>query len=266
MLRQSVGPASGGNRSRLGPYVVGPVPNSVSTYWNWHGSRDDGVFGLSRKRRRRVHDPDELHRLDDLDEPDDDADDTMADVVPGRITARRPAWPRNASTEVVANRKVRRVRDRVAHLNGIMSIFVCQAVAAFTGKTRVGTDIVSNTVRASWLCTCAHDAHSFLSLFNPRPILTVSSASVPLGKTIRVGWQFTGRTGSMRHLKIEVQGKEVAEYRRGTSGCTDTEKFATIPVVDTEDPFQMETGELTVSMPSNTMHWFEAPHNKSNGP
>ena len=48
-----------------------------------------GVFGSSRKRRRRVHDPDELHRLDDLDEPDDDADDTMADVVPGRITPGR---------------------------------------------------------------------------------------------------------------------------------------------------------------------------------
>ena len=140
-----------------------------------------------------------------------------------------------------------------------MSIFVCQAVAAFQrGKPEWGLTLFLTPFVLVGCALVLMTLHSFLSLFNPRPILTVSSASVPLGKTIRVGWQFTGRTGSMRHLKIEVQGKEVAEYRRGTSTCTDTEKFATIPVVDTEDPFQMEAGELTVTMPSNTMHSFEA--------
>jgi hypothetical protein len=102
----------------------------------------------------------------------------------------------------------------------------------------------------------------FLILFNPRPKLTLSPGSLPLGGTVYLQWRLAGGTGGVRRLKVTLEGKEEAKYQSGTSTSTDKETFALIPLVDTADSYQMATGSTSFVMPADTMPSFRAEHNR----
>jgi hypothetical protein len=102
----------------------------------------------------------------------------------------------------------------------------------------------------------------FLVLFNPRPKLTLSPGSLPIGGTAYLQWRLAGGTGGVRHLKITLEGKEEAQYRSGTDTKTDRETFALIPLVDSTDPYQMASGSTSFVVPADTMPSFRAEHNK----
>ena len=102
----------------------------------------------------------------------------------------------------------------------------------------------------------------FLVLFNPRPKLTLSPGSLPLGGTIYLQWRLSGGTGGVRHLTITLEGREEASYRRGTNNYTDKEVFARIGLVDTTDSYQMANGSTSFQVPVDTMPSFRADHNK----
>jgi hypothetical protein len=102
----------------------------------------------------------------------------------------------------------------------------------------------------------------FLVLFNPRPKLTLSPGSLPLGGTVYLQWRLSGGTGGVRRLKITLEGKEEAQYRSGTSTSTDKETFALIPLVDTGGSYQMANGSTSFVMPADTMPSFRAEHNR----
>jgi hypothetical protein len=101
-----------------------------------------------------------------------------------------------------------------------------------------------------------------LILFNPRPKLTLSPGSLPLGGTVYLQWRLSGGTGGVRHLKITLEGKEEAHYRRGTHNYTDREVFALIQLVDTADEYQMASGSTSFVVPADTVPSFRAEHNK----
>ncbi len=102
----------------------------------------------------------------------------------------------------------------------------------------------------------------FLILFNPRPKLTLSPGSLPLGGTVYLQWRLSGGTGGVRHLKVTLEGREEAQYRRGTNNYTDREVFASIPLVDTADEYQMASGSTSFVVPADTVPSFRAEHNK----
>jgi hypothetical protein len=102
----------------------------------------------------------------------------------------------------------------------------------------------------------------FLVLFNPRPKLTLSPGSLPLGGTVYLQWRLAGGTGGVRRLRVTLEGREEAHYRRGTNNYTDKEVFALIQLVDTADEYQMATGSTSFTLPANTMPSFRAEHNK----
>jgi hypothetical protein len=102
----------------------------------------------------------------------------------------------------------------------------------------------------------------FLVLFNPRPKLTLSPGSPPIGGTVYLQWRLAGGTGGVRRLTVALEGKEEASYRRGTSNYTDKEVFALIPLVDTADSYQMANGSTSFQMPADTMPSFRAEHNR----
>lgn len=104
--------------------------------------------------------------------------------------------------------------------------------------------------------------YQFLKLFNPRPALTLDRAGIPLGGSATVSWSFTGAVRRIAKLKIVLEGREQASYRQGTNTKTDTALFASIPVVETEDPIAVHRGRATITLPTNTMHSFEAENNK----
>jgi hypothetical protein len=102
----------------------------------------------------------------------------------------------------------------------------------------------------------------FLVLFNPRPRLTLSPASLGLGQTAYLQWRLTGPTGGLRRLKVTLEGKEEARYRRGTDTHTDCETFATLTLVDSTDSYEMASGSTSFAMPANTMPSFTAANNR----
>ncbi|MEQ1852994.1 MAG: DUF3592 domain-containing protein, partial [Chthoniobacteraceae bacterium] len=104
--------------------------------------------------------------------------------------------------------------------------------------------------------------YQFLSLFNPRPILTANSTAIPLGGTLEVHWRFTGNVRRLTKLTISLEAREEATYRRGTTTTTDRNVFATLPLTDTTDRGQMSSGTAKVTIPRELMHTLTAPNNK----
>lgn len=102
----------------------------------------------------------------------------------------------------------------------------------------------------------------FLVLFNPRPKLTLSPGSLPLGGTAYLQWRLSGGTGGVRRLAVVLEGREEASYRRGTNNYTDKEIFALIPLVDTANEYQMANGSTSFTVPADTMPSFRAEHNR----
>jgi hypothetical protein len=104
--------------------------------------------------------------------------------------------------------------------------------------------------------------YQILAMFNPRPVVTLSAARVPVGGAVRLHWQFKGSAGRLRSWRIWVEGKESATYRRGTDTHTETHTFARVPVVELTAPSPLGSGEATLSIPAGTMHSFTTDRSK----
>lgn len=102
----------------------------------------------------------------------------------------------------------------------------------------------------------------FLSLFNPKPDLTLTPGYLPLGGAARLGWTFRGSPGRIRHFTLTLTGEEKATYRRGTSSVTDTSTFHKTILFETTVPGEMPFGEVQFTIPEFTAPSFDAPNNK----
>lgn len=101
-----------------------------------------------------------------------------------------------------------------------------------------------------------------LALFNPKPTLTASEHSVPLGQSFQLKWRFSGNTSRIDRLEIVLTAKESATYRRGTSTTTDHNFFVHEKVFETRDRTNVSSGELTITIPHESMHSFDSGNNK----
>ena len=136
--------------------------------------------------------------------------------------------------------------------NGIVSVFLfsgmdgCMAVFMIP-FVLVGLGLVA------WV------GYAVLALFNPVPVLTVSRAGVPLGGAFDLDGRFEGKVRRLRTLRISLEGREEASYRRGTRTVTDKSVFATLLL---HGDAVLADGRVHVEVPRGTMHSFEAGHNK----
>ncbi|HWN41717.1 MAG TPA: hypothetical protein VNW71_05815, partial [Thermoanaerobaculia bacterium] len=94
------------------------------------------------------------------------------------------------------------------------------------------------------------------------PRLTLSPGSLKLGEVAYLQWRLTGATGGARRLLVTLEGKEEVRYRRGTSTHTEIKPFATIPVVDSTDSYQMLSGSTSFAVPADTLPTFASENNK----
>ena len=101
-----------------------------------------------------------------------------------------------------------------------------------------------------------------LALFNPKPTLIASEHSVALGQSFQLKWRFSGNTSRIDNLEIILTAKESATYRRGTNTTTDHNFFLLNKVFETRDRTSIPTGEITVTIPSDSMHSFDSGNNK----
>jgi hypothetical protein len=150
-----------------------------------------------------------------------------------------------------------------AFWNGITGVFVWQAWQGWAAGAPDGclTIFLVPFVLVG-LALLIGVPHQFLALFNPRPRLELAPGRVILGAGNELSWSFRGRASRIGRLKISLVGVEEADYRQGTDTRTDKETFATLELVDESSPLAIPRGSVTISIPGDTMHSFEAPDNR----
>jgi hypothetical protein len=148
--------------------------------------------------------------------------------------------------------------------NGIVSVFVVQVIRAWrTGAAPdgcmtlflipfvlVGLGLIYAVIR------------QFLVLFNPRLHLTLTPGTLAAGESGYLQWSLGSRGGGVKRLTIIFEGREEAQYRRGTTTYTDKSVFATLTLVDTQQEIEIPAGATSFSVPPDTVPSFTATHNK----
>jgi len=104
--------------------------------------------------------------------------------------------------------------------------------------------------------------YTFLAMFIPRPILELSRSEIPLGESAELSWRFEGNTSSIQCLKILIECQEQATYRRGTDTHTDEASLLKQTLIDTRFDPEIDAGKVTIEVPHDAMHTFDAPDNK----
>ncbi len=104
--------------------------------------------------------------------------------------------------------------------------------------------------------------YQFLALWNPRPRLHLDRSRLQSGESTRLSWSFQGAAGRIRRLKITLEGREEATYRRGTTTHTDRSTFATLVLLDSDQPASIASGNVSITIPSGSMHSFAGSNNK----
>jgi hypothetical protein len=146
--------------------------------------------------------------------------------------------------------------------NGIVSVFVWQAWKGWeAGRPDWFLTIFLIPFVLVGVASFAFVGHCFLALANPRPRLTLLPGRPRLGDRLRLEWTFSGRAGRLGHLRIFLEGREEATYRRGTDTHTDREVFATYDLVDTANDWEIPRGTTEIDFPAETMHSFAAASN-----
>lgn len=147
--------------------------------------------------------------------------------------------------------------------NGILSFFVGDVVS---GWSKGGGDGCSTVIMIPFvlvgLALVVGVLYCFLSLFNPRPTISVSASSAALGELVELEWEMSGNVNRIRSFLILFEGREEATYRRGTSTSTDKSVFESIELVKITDPRDMRRGKVKVVIPMDTMHTFKSKNNK----
>jgi len=147
--------------------------------------------------------------------------------------------------------------------NGIVSVFVHQDVLSWRqGDRQGGLTLFLVPFVLVGLLLIGGVVYQLLALANPRPVLTLSRAALPLGATARLDWRFRPLAGRIRRLRIALEGREEASWGSGKTTSTGRETFATIPIVETDETPAILAGSASFSVPADTMHSFAAAHNK----
>ena len=145
---------------------------------------------------------------------------------------------------------------------GILGVFLYQASNEPGGIFRWGLMLFLTPFVLVGLVLIASCVHFALALRNPRVELTLDRPTVRLGESFTVRWQLRGRSSALSELTIQLVGREIATYRRGTDNVTEKEAFAEIDVARVMGGMAASTGGATVTVPTTAMHSFEAPNNE----
>ena len=147
--------------------------------------------------------------------------------------------------------------------NGITGVFVWFAAKSWiNGKPEYFLTLFITPFVLIGLGLLGFVGYTFLNLFNPRVRLTVSNTVIALGGTLNLQWQFTGAVSRLQNLKIVLEGREEARYRRGTDNAVDKHVFIRLPVFETTDSRLITQGQAQFSIPPNLMHTWDGGNNK----
>jgi hypothetical protein len=150
-----------------------------------------------------------------------------------------------------------------AFWNGIMSAFVSHAVQTWrAGHPDWGLTIFMIPFVAIGLGLIGAVLYWFLKLFDPRPHLTVTPGAVPLGGTLHVQWNLTGRVAILQNLRLRLEGREETRRGAGKNSESATSLFADMEITSVTTPREIRSGEARVTIPSGLVPSLAGMHNK----
>ena len=147
--------------------------------------------------------------------------------------------------------------------NGIVSIFVMENASKWRSGhvDGCGTLFMIPFVLVG-LGVGILSLYYFLSIFNPKPVLKLSSSTVALGDPVELSWETSGNVDRVKSFSITLEGREEATYRRGTSTSTDKALFAVVGLAQSNRGKDLRRGKATFTVPADSMHSFKSNNNK----
>lgn len=147
--------------------------------------------------------------------------------------------------------------------NGIISIFITEAVRGFTsGQPEWGLTLFMIPFVLVGIGTIVAVVYCALTLLNPKYLLMLMPEQLCPGTPCLIGWKAYGRSSRIQNLSLKLIGREEATYQRGTNTVTDKRNFFEQTLIETTDPGQIAKSETEFTIPADTMHSFEADNNK----
>lgn len=147
--------------------------------------------------------------------------------------------------------------------NGIISIFLYQAAGSWQqGRPDWFLSLFMVPFVLIGLGIIFGVFYFMLCIGNPVAKLALNPAAIALGGKLRFGWGFEGKTDRIRNLRITLEAREEATYRRGTRSYTDKSTFYRQDLVDLSDSRQIAQGLAEAEIPSGLMHSLSSANNK----
>ena len=147
--------------------------------------------------------------------------------------------------------------------NGIVSVFLLQLLQGWrSGRSDWFLTLFMIPFVVVGLGLIVAAGYFLLALFNPRARVLVTPGAVRLGGRLQVEWRFTGRSDVLQQVRVWLEGREEATYRRGTQTSTDRSCFARLDLARVSARGELRTGTGTTALPIGTMHSFASANNK----
>jgi hypothetical protein len=184
-------------------------------------------------------------------------------VHPADLVDRRADVPQKAKAESSRLGTLVGVTLIALFWNGIVSVFVFGMINDAPGgwmSLFIGLFLVPFVLIGLGLIAAVF--HSFVSLFNPKVSIALSTGAVARGGEIDIAWEVSGGIRSIDRLQIAVVGTEWARYQRGTDTIVDESTFEVVPVISTADATEIRFGSATVTIPQESMHTLDRKNNK----
>jgi hypothetical protein len=105
-------------------------------------------------------------------------------------------------------------------------------------------------------------ARHAMALANPVPRLTVNRRVLCPGDTLELDWRFDGAAGRLTQVRLFLEGREEATYRRGTDTKTDRAVFATHEIAQAAGLGAGAPSRAKLRLPERLMHSFKADNNR----
>jgi hypothetical protein len=134
--------------------------------------------------------------------------------------------------------------------NGIVGVFVWQAWEGWRAGSPDGCltlFIVPFLLIGALLLI--NVPYQFLTLFNPRPRVTLTPGRLEPGGSAQLAWSFRGRPGRIRRLLISLDGTEETEEGQGDDRTLKKEPVGAYELLDTSLPLEIAGGSTHVSIP-----------------
>jgi len=93
--------------------------------------------------------------------------------------------------------------------------------------------------------------HSFWGLFSPRVRLRLSQASVGLGESVELSWEFAGSADKVRDLRLHLEGRAELDEGSGKNRRTTKDVFYTAELAHFTRANDIRAGSVLCTLPSD---------------